>query len=357
MNNARLRRDACLRVLVRVALGGLLAVLVAEAVVRRFYYLHGGYDNVLGPQIAPGMVRYGLEGMGTSYWVGRGLRRPRAPDPSLPSILALGDSFTEALGLDDDDVFTHRLERKLHNAGISVQVLNAGHAGASVADYIALAPRYREWFSPRWTVIQLRAADLTTEPWQARPSYAGFVRGTAGGLQTQAAVVAQHSPLWFAFLSVRQKSMLITLGLIRVHDFLETARAEPPLFQGAAPNQSTRKSSETNPSAAWPVAEELTLLARTYAGRVTIAYLPEFDPEAPSKTDPIERIVDAACDIQRISCLNLRRHYPKFAADHVSPFGFPNSAYNFGHMNELGHHALADDLEREIARLQSDGIF
>jgi len=357
MNNARHRRDGCLRVLVRVALGGLLAVLVAEAAVRRFYYLRGDYDNVLGPQIAPGMVRYGLEGMGTSYWVERGLRRPRAPDPSLPSILALGDSFTEALGLDDDDVFTHRLERKLHDGGSSVQVLNAGHAGASVADYIALAPRYREWFSPRWTVVQLRAADLTSEPWQARPSYARFARGSGAEIQVQPAVVAQHSPLWFSLLRLRQKSMLITLGVIRVHDFLVAARAEPPLFRGGVAAQSPEKSRDTDPSTAWPVAEELALLARAYDGRVTIAYLPEFDPEAPSRTDPIERIVQAACDIQRISCLNLRRHYPKFAADHVSPFGFPNSAYNFGHMNELGHHALADDLEREIARLQSNGIF
>lgn len=356
MNTARLRWGARIRALVRVAFGGLLAVLVAEAAVRRFYYLKGGYDNVMGPQIAPGMVRYGLEGMGTSYWVERGLRRASAPDPALPSILALGDSFTESLGLDDDDVFTHRLERKLRERGSSVQVLNAGHAGASVADYVALAPRYREWFSPRWTVVQLRAADLTTEPWQSRPSYARFTRGTGNEIVTQPAVVAQHSRLWFSLLRIRQESMLLTLGFIRLNDFLAAARAEPPLFRGGAPTQPPPESYETDPSA-WPVAEELALLARAYDGRMTIAYLPEFDPEAPSKTGPVERVLQEACDAQRISCLNLRRHFQKFAADRVSPFGFPNSAYNFGHMNELGHHALADDLEREIARLQSDGIF
>lgn len=355
MNNARLRLDDRLRGLVRIALGGLLAVLVAEAGVRGFYDLQGGYDNVLGPHIAPGKVRYGLEGMGTSQWVERGLRRASAPDPSWPSILVLGDSYTEALGVDDDDVFTHRLERKLRAQGSSAQVLNAGRAGSSLADYIALAPRYREWFSPRWTVVQLRAADLTTEPWRIRPSYARFARGRGAELEVRPAVIAQHSPLWFSILKLRQKSMLVTLGLIRVNDFTTAARAEPPLFRGGDPAPSPRNS-ETDPSSA-PVAEELALLVRAYDGRVTIAYLPEFDPQAPSRTDPTERIVQAVCDTQRISCLNLRRHYPNFATSGVSPFGFPNSAYNFGHMNELGHHALAEDLEREISRLQSDGIF
>lgn len=45
------------------------------------------------------------------------------------TIVALGDSLTEGLGVDPQDAYPAQLERKLQTAGYAVQVINAGVSG------------------------------------------------------------------------------------------------------------------------------------------------------------------------------------------------------------------------------------
>jgi acyl-CoA thioesterase-1 len=54
--------------------------------------------------------------------------------PSSPRIVALGDSLTAGLGIPRDDADPAVLGRKLRDAGLSVEVVNAGVSGDTTAD-------------------------------------------------------------------------------------------------------------------------------------------------------------------------------------------------------------------------------
>ena len=65
---------------------------------------------------------------------------PASPDelrrdtPSTPRIVALGDSLTAGLGIPREDAYPAVLQRKLHEAGIDFEVVNAGVSGDTSAD-------------------------------------------------------------------------------------------------------------------------------------------------------------------------------------------------------------------------------
>jgi acyl-CoA thioesterase-1 len=58
--------------------------------------------------------------------------RPAAAAPARPvdgTILAVGDSLTAGYGVSEDQAYPARLERRLHEAGLQYQVINAGISG------------------------------------------------------------------------------------------------------------------------------------------------------------------------------------------------------------------------------------
>ena len=62
------------------------------------------------------------------------LRRDSPAAPSTPVIVALGDSLTAGLGIPREDAYPAVLQRKLRDAGIPFEVMNAGVSGDTSAD-------------------------------------------------------------------------------------------------------------------------------------------------------------------------------------------------------------------------------
>lgn len=61
--------------------------------------------------------------------------KPIAPDAFVaPRIVALGDSLTAGLGVPRDEAYPAVLQRKLDEAGIKLEVVNAGISGDTTAD-------------------------------------------------------------------------------------------------------------------------------------------------------------------------------------------------------------------------------
>jgi lysophospholipase L1-like esterase len=326
-----------------VALGLMAALLVAEIVARRIFWLPYLQDPRLGAILpADTHARYCREGCGTSYWVRDGVRNSAPPDPARRTVLALGDSFTEALMTDDAAVYTQRTEAALTAAGHPLQILNLGRSGASAADYVALAPFYDESFDPDWTVIQLRDDDLEGAAWD--PGKTHFRLREDGSVEA-IEVPPRPSALSLRLLPLRQRLALVALGNTRLREFAAAAAAEPPLF-GA-----TRVRAPAALPAIRPVVAEVAAMAAAHAERVTFLYLPEFDPRAPGRVPDTEALVAAACAARGWSCVNLRESFAAFAARDASPYGFANSRFNAGHMNDAGHAAAAELLRRELERL------
>lgn len=333
------------RRLVVLAIGAIAVAVLFEVGLRQIYWLPYESHPRFGSVLPAGTVaRYCREGCGSSRWSGDGLRRATPFDPARPAILALGDSFTEALMTNDDDVYTHRLERAL---GERWQILNLGRSGLSPADYTALAPVYRETFHPRWAVIQLRWPDLQGDAWNVEKTH--FARRDDGTLDA-VEVLPRVSRAGRAFAPLRQRSTLLSLGAIRMREFATAAATEPPLFRGAQALPDPPAPAPA-PGGSYPVETQLETVAAAWDGRFTFLFIPDFDARDPSVRDETERRFMAACDAHRWSCVNLRAAFPAFVARHASPYGFANSAFNWGHMNDDGHAAAAELLRDEITRL------
>jgi hypothetical protein len=324
-----------------IAAGVLAALALGEAAVRQVYWHPLVADPVLGAVPAPGETqRFALEGDGRSRWTVLGVRRAAPPDRSRPSLLAVGDSFTEALMIDDADVYTERLETLLGARGIDLPVLNVGKSGFSAADYVALADEYRRRFDVLWTVVQLMPQDVADEAFD--PATTHFRVEADGRISLVAMPLTAPNPL---LLRVRRHLALLDYGVRRLKEMAAAARAEPPLFFGAQARPPAPPQAKPDP----PVEEVLEALGRAYDGRLTLLLLAPY-LEPPS---PVERRIVAACRNWGWSCVQLRDRFPEFEAQHEAPFGFANSQWGRGHLNAAGHRAAAELLADEIARLRA----
>lgn len=319
------------------------------------YWSAGAYvlDPVFGYVPRPGgVIRNNSEGHGSSHWGNRGIRLGGEVPDSTRSILALGDSFTEGLTVDDDEVYTAVLARELDRKGLGISVLNAGKSSASSADYVALAPEYKETFHPSWVVVELQPDDLGYDAWQ--PSKAHFARAGAY-------LAARNVPVRFGratriLASFRRESKLVDNGVSRLGQYAYWLRQQPPMFH-AGENRPATDAAVSAESGDYPVEEEIGLLVGAYEGRVTMLLIPRLEPgwtaDAPL---PIERRYENYCRQNGLSCLDLRETYASFLAAGESPFGYANTTFSRGHLNARGHRAAAHLLALEIERLAAHGL-
>ncbi len=330
-----------------------VALLATEVLIRQYFRMDLVYEPGVGYVEGPGTAVWRREGNGVSHWSDHGLRRRRPPDPGRPRVLVLGDSFTEAMMTDDDDVYAARAERLLFDIGI--QLLNLGRSTCSAADYVAVAAHYKDLFQPAWSVIELGSEDLGGDAWKAGRSR--FLRGADGELRVDVVVPPQRRGLAGIQWELKQRSMLVGYAAVRIAEFKAAAGREPPLFRAGSMSAPPNPSSSAE-ERGYPVEEEMALLVRAYAGRLTFLFLSEFDPASPTTIESsIEQRWRAYCAQNELSCVSTRPGYPALAAAGRAPFGFPNTTFNTGHMNELGHAIAGRELAAELRRLHEDAVF
>lgn len=326
---------------VRIVLGAALALTAAELVTRRFYDLHYTYDPELGYLHAPGEARSTTEGPpAISTWTTGGLRRKGPPDDTRSRILAVGDSFTEAVMINDGDVFTDRLEAALPQ----YQFLNVGRPGLSAADYTAFAPVYERRFHPTWTIIEVSPGDLTNEAFEPR-GVSRFTLSSDGSLEVHAGFSPRKTgPLYW----IRDRSMFAHLLWLRYGVFLHGLQQQQPLFRAAMSPPPA-----SPPRREYPIEAVMDATATAYGERVTFALLASYIPEAPMESPADERRIAEHCATRGYSCVSTRIGYQQFADEGRAPYGFATNGFNEGHLNEAGHALLARILATELKRLHA----
>ena len=336
-----------------VLLGGLaFALVVGELGMRRYCHAPRVLDADLGFVVDKGATtHWSNEGHGEGHFAARGVRgtwdQARFPNP----ILVTGDSMTEALEVNDDEVFTAVAERALSEShAISRAVVNVGVQGQRTPYYVALAPAYRRRFAPSWTVVALNDDDLTEDMFAQTGTY--FSGGRDGEPLTLHELPAEGgSRTRQLYRSVRSRSALVqrsalqSLGLAaeaRNTHFFRMDERQPPLVDKRA--------------ADYPVEAALDLVCTAFDNRITLLFLSAFASATPTQPTDVERSVVAYCHTHRASCVFARAAWPAFAARDAAPYGFPNSGSNKGHPNADGHHAIGVLLADELARLAAGGL-
>ena len=339
-----------------------MALVTLELIGRHVSFIRPALDGRFGGLFQPGTTfRCNTEGHGSGYWNTQGIRRselfqPRDPKP----ILVMGDSFTEAMHVTDDEVYTSQMERTFQTAGMNIPVLNIGVSGCQLPLHIARAKNLKAAYSPRWTVIQVSRRSFCFGPQPTSPTR--YVTNRVTGKMT---IEMEHYPplgkLSRINWQLRQYFALPGWIRYRFKDFCKGVKSEPPLFRAGSHRDKSPPNDASAPKVQslggkFTLAQELNLLAESFDHRLTVLYLAEFDPRAPSVASPFEIEVAAACRDQHISFVSLREEFPEFVRQGLSPYGFGNTNYNLGHSNPDGHRAMARVTCRELRRLMANAL-
>lgn len=177
--------------LVTVALSGILALLAAEALLRVYPLVDDPRhrpDALLGHRLVEGFRGWCVNGGdGGRRWLtvnSHGLldvEYPLEKPPGGTRILLLGDSYSEAVHVEFDEMFHSRLERQLHDrsAARPVEIINAGvagygtdnmllfyrHVGRAYRPDLALMTFVTNDLEDNCRELQLRSGDVDKEPY------------------------------------------------------------------------------------------------------------------------------------------------------------------------------------------------
>lgn len=337
-------RPGRLRAMIPAVCGIALSLLTFEVAFRLLLFQTIRLDPVAHLPIATATHRLG-EGFGVSHWDGRGIRLSPHSCSNCTRVLVIGDSYTEALQVNDDQTYASVAETIL--AGPKpVRLLNAGVAGASPADYTVQAAHYRKWIQPAWVVVQLNADDLGSDAFV--PDKVHF-RQNGDGLTLVVPTPYSYGRITQTLAFIRERSALVNYAVAR----LDIARQGPkgPRWFRAESESKVRAVPEAPQS--YPLEHELGLMRASYGNRITFLFLPLFDKPVENE----ELRFDRYCRATHQSCVNFRASFEEFQRTGTAPYGFPNSGFGGGHLNPAGHVAVARLLANELRRLQQHGLF
>ncbi len=336
--------------LLRLCIAAALVLASGELVMRRYCYSPRVLDPDFGFVPAGNPTICKKEGDGVGHWGKRGIRRSPGRPAGASNILVLGDSLTEAEQVDDDQTFTHLLEARLVAEGRPYAVLNAGIEGLALPYYVEAAPAYERAFSPRWTIVAISADDVAGSAFSAIATH--FVKNPDGTLGLKAnPPVGRGGPVRQFVRYARAHSALLQNYVLQYEGYARSVRAFRPFV-------ATKKKDDpplSHPER-FPVREELSMLEERFQGRVTILFFSGFRPEDPDEESPMGRAILDICAAEGWSCRSTREFSRQFAASGTAPAGFPNSGFNWGHLNTAGHAAVAALLDDEVRRLGERGL-
>jgi hypothetical protein len=291
-------------------------------------------DPALGDVMNAGVFIRGTEGYCVTRFNSLGLRAPEPDAVSrLPErILFLGDSFTEAVQVRDQDTFILRSEAALRARGREVACINAGGAGASPAAYLYLAPPLKSAYRPTRVIVQVGDGDWG--PQLTGVSQAYWLEKSSSGWTPRRAA-ASPVPGWQRDLLARvpaaywlvQKQRLVALN----KDAADATTGRGHAGSKAAPDSRIVE---------WVVRE----LRSRYGSDVVVLYTPAIDYFGdPLRTTDTEEMVRDACARANVTFLDLR---PAFAARYKRTrqplHGFANTEPGTGHLNVEGHALVAE---------------
>ena len=358
----------------KATLGFGLALLTMDLIAMWMYNLPSAPNPVFGDVHEPGKrFRQQIEGNGSGVWTSNCVRRASLPPAGQkPVLLILGDSYTEAIQVTDQDHFAHLLEQRLGG----IPVLAMGRSGYSVADYVAGAATFKRLFGPDRVIIQVGAGDFEADAWTRKEGgYAYFereqpsapVRAMEAPRATGASAVSPGSlkvvslpvsqPGWLSTVT-REKGPfwfpLVTFAYLRRSELKEWMHGhDQPWFHAVAAQPGPEERQHEEDLGKYPLDDEMRLLAEAYDGRLTLLYLARFDPNKPSKETETERTLHGLAEKNGVPFISLRKKFPELAAAGLAPYGFSNTRFNWGHWNRYGHRAAAELLFEECQELEA----
>ncbi|MEB3221684.1 MAG: hypothetical protein VKS61_06355 [Candidatus Sericytochromatia bacterium] len=325
----------------KVAAAGLLAWGCAELLMRVTLASNPGYrlDPVRGLAYRAGTLVQGTEGYCVTHINADGYRGPDASPPLAGEVrvLAVGDSYTEAFQVRDEETYVGLLQHHLaRHTQRPVRVINGGASGGNPPEYVQLAGHFQQRFQPTWTVLQLTDSDFT-EPELTASEHRFRLVATPAGFETasNAGTRARHDllqrfPLLGVFTGFATGRVAIT--------HLKRLQEAPAPTTAAAPSAVAAPQPLVTRALPWLARE----LARRYP-RAVVLYLPTLaaHPGRQAETQ-LERLATGHLRGAGIPVINMRADFEDFEAySRQRVQGFDNTEPGVGHLNAYGHALVA----------------
>ncbi|MGV3773017.1 MAG: hypothetical protein ACO1QB_08955 [Verrucomicrobiales bacterium] len=325
-----------------LAAWGVWEVVLSNTVVQRPGYVT---HPELGRIYKSGPYTHGTEGFSRTRINSLGFRDDWEPSSISTNrrILFLGDSFTEALQVQDGELFVNLVEK---GSWQPVEAINAGRSGGSPAFYIHLRSFYETVTKPDQVVIQLNEGDFLDDALHTGRNFYIVPEGES--------FATVHNKNFSSANPLMQK-----LGKLRgLMEFSTAAVAaesvqfllKPTQPHGAAPKPAPAKASVDEPKLRnliqWTL-EELQKYPTPH-----ILYLPTLNYSNLDEPPPLtEREITAACEASKIPLVNMRSAFVEhFRKTYEPAHGFANTKPAMGHLNEAGHRLVARELLAVLKR-------
>ncbi len=338
-----------------------LILLSFELVIRIFIMKNPAIEYKPGWGLVPLENSYrvqGLEGFAITHLMANGEVSTPYADGDI-SIVVLGDSTTRSAQVSNSANYVSLTEVGLRARGINADLHNLGRRNRGVADHVYIAPYVNEAYQPEIVVLQINSLSFEMSYHEGRESY--FVVQENGELE----LIHNENP---HADSLALTNLVSSSGLLSLLDYrlektfpqLKLAQrqvadvtAELPGLNGTngPPDQNSQEITVRGYS--------LSILSQINALRVAypssklvlliIPYPPSFVPIpgqdaswTSNKDHGLAQVLERTDGVSLV--YTLKSFQELYRATHVLPRGTFNSEFNYGHLNRLGHQAVAADL-------------
>ncbi|MDQ7834279.1 MAG: hypothetical protein RDU24_02760 [Humidesulfovibrio sp.] len=308
-------------------------------------------------------LRYHSEGWGTTQVGPHGLKGQGAFSAKRDlSVVFWGDSFVEALQVDDEEKLDASFNRHAHKAGLPYKSLCVGRFADSIADYYFKIPVYSKalWDKPLHVIVL------------------GTIGDTIPGEQVACRSIFQRDGNNFAF---QQRECPPRESSLRLRNFLYEYRLNflQTLYSRTAdnslrllPSNGTRAAADqqstllSTPPGDYDRAWDYLLerMAAVTSGRVLFIYSPGVpsvanvngsgiisfnNPETAHVTRFAQR-----CQLNGIKLIDMTKPFAEHFREHKKfPCGFNNTLPGRGHLNPVGISLIAKELVRHLSADES----
>ena len=326
------------RWLLSAGAGVIVSFAVMNLVVGGLLWHDTGYRNgpVFGDVLRPGFLVRGTEGYCITSINSLGLRGPELSSVQRNTrVLFLGDSFTQAFQVFDQQTFVDCTERLLAAHGVHTECVNAGVSGENSARYIGLSAAYRKAIQPSYVVVQL--SDHAFSPDVLRPVAGGATWWLKADGSEWIPTRLRSTPT--SGETLRKFATFVPL-VVYLKDRWQLASSEDDSIPARA----------GPPVNAALIDWSVTQLARDYGPNMTVLWIPSLSYTGGSNSPTLIEIeVARACSRRGIQFVDPRDEMQAEFRRTGQPLqGFGNTQPGVGHLNAEGHRIVADVLAEHL---------
>lgn len=345
-----MRGGVWLKIIIKLGLAIICALIAWELILENFVEKSSGaiQHPILGRIYKEGTFTNGTEGFSRTHFNSLGMRNQEITikKKNEKRIIILGDSYTEGVQVSDEKTFAFLLEDKFKKELSSeVNVINAGRSGASPAYYIHLAKFYNQ-LRPNYVVIQINDTDFTSDLFDKNKYF--YLRKKDNSFETVPnKSFRSTNPLTQKY---PQFDFLNQISIVRIG----VKNLQLLLNSGKANSTDQTLENEDNNTQDYQSVIDWTLkeLKKRY-GNVVLVYLPkinykELDSNKDTETANLLKIYSKKNKTDLIDMKNDFLDY--FKRYHQPVNGFNNTVPGSGHINEIGHHLVANRIKSYFER-------